>query len=842
MPGEETSWDALKAAFHDCLDLAPAERERRLAEIAGRDPDLGRELGSLLKAHERTGDPLGGTFSAAVDALAEADALVVGRRVGPYRLARLLGRGGMGAVYLAVRDDEIRQRVAIKLIRPGILSPEASWRFRSEQKALASLDHPNVARFLDAGTIEGGIPYMVMEYLEGEDLESHCAGHRLDIRERLLLFRQVCSAVAHAHRNLVVHRDLKPANIVVTSEGVVKLLDFGIAKLLQLSEGAPAMMDTGTMAVRFTPAFASPEQVAGGAITTASDVYALGVLLYRLLSAAHPYRVDDADLERTVRAIREEEPVPPSKRVLRERPGADGRRLHKQLSGDLDQIALMALRKEPERRYRSVEALSEDVRRHLDGLPVSARKDTLRYRTGKFLLRHRLEAAAAALAVLSLCGGLLATTWQAGIARAAAARAEREKLRAEKQASFLEDMLRSVDASGGGGGRGADVTVAEILDEASRRLPRDLAGEPEIEASLHRTLGRSYLSLARYEPAVEELRRALALYRRSHGEVHATTARTLHELGEALYSLGQVEEAEKLSHQAADVYRALPDVPPEAHAAAFHDLAVLLFARGKLAEAESMFQQAIDAGERSGRPLAVVASSIGSQGAVADRRGDGLAAERYYRRALEIYASLPQPDRMNQGHFLTLLARMLNARGAHGEAERGLRQAIDLLLPAVGEGSPFVANARIGLAQTRYLLGDDLGAEAELRRALTELGRQVADDHPNVALAKCAFAPVLIRLGRSGEAETLLREAMPVWERLGEGYRFRLALAESVLGEALAQQGCAGEAEALVESGHEGLLHELGPQHPHTQEALARVAAFGRSDRSGLAQAAPIGR
>ncbi len=353
---------------------------------------------------------------------------LAGQRVGPYLLLREIGVGGMGAVYLAERaDEEYKKRVAIKIVKRGMDSAEILARFRYERQILASLDHPNIARLIDGGTMAEGMPYFVMEYVEGERIDRYCNAHKLSTRERLQLFRTVCNAIHYAHRNLVVHRDIKPGNILVTADGTVKLLDFGIAKVLDPRFDPDAAARTRTWDRPMTPAYASPEQVRGQAVTTASDIYSLGVVLYELLTGQRPYEVKGILPHEIAKVVCETEPERPSTVVVRATTSTTGEpvsrereeeqeRLRKQLKGDLDNIVMMAMRKEPERRYLSVDQFSEDIRRHLDGLPVIARQDNLGYRAGKFIRRHKAGVLAVAMVMVSLAIGIVMTARQARIA------------------------------------------------------------------------------------------------------------------------------------------------------------------------------------------------------------------------------------------------------------------------------------------------------------------------------------------------------------------------------------------------------------------------------------------
>ncbi len=441
-------WRHVKELFYSALEQAPDERAAFLAEACSEDKTLRAEVESLLASHDEDGS-LEGLPGAALAAqfVAENEGSWEGRRIGPYKIIRQIGHGGMGAVFLAARaDDQYQKRVALKLVKHGMDSQSILRRFRQERQILASLDHNNIAKLLDGGTTEDNLPYFAMEYVEGRPITQYCDRHRLSTSERLLLFRTICSAVHYAHQNLVVHRDLKPSNILITAEGVPKLLDFGIAKLLAPELSAQTIDPTATGLRLMTLEYASPEQVRGETITTASDVYSLGVLLYEVLTGHRPYRLTSRSPDEIARVICEQEPEKPSTAIrrLEEVPGTDGtsrlsltpemvsktregevEKLRRRLKGDLDNIVLMAMRKEPQRRYASVNQLSGEIRRHLEGLPIIARTDTFSYRAGKFVKRHKASVTAAALIAVTLLAGIVTTAWQARVARFERARAER---------------------------------------------------------------------------------------------------------------------------------------------------------------------------------------------------------------------------------------------------------------------------------------------------------------------------------------------------------------------------------------------------------------------------------
>lgn len=431
-------WRKIKTVLETALELDPQARLNYLdSECAGKAA-VRAEVESLLQSHDEDSTFL--EAPAAVDAanleLITASPRLVGRRFGPYELLERIGEGGMGEVYRAVRADGLYDKqVAVKVLRSGLSGDFFGARFRNERQILASLEHPNIARLLDGGATQDGLPYVVLEFVDGLPVDEYCVRHDLSVTERLILFRTVCSAVQYAHQNLVVHRDLKPANILVTQEGVPKLLDFGIAKIVE-PEDEVAHERTLTVMRIMTPDFASPEQVRGDPITTSSDIYSLGVILYVLLTGRRPYRVLGTAPSEIVKAICETDPEKPSTVVTRlEKPVKDGthtvppsatgaltsdavrKKLYRALAGDLDNIVLKALRKEPERRYATVEQLSEDVRRHLEHLPVIARRDTAVYRTSKFVMRHKAGVAAGLVVALTLVAALVITVREARIAQ-----------------------------------------------------------------------------------------------------------------------------------------------------------------------------------------------------------------------------------------------------------------------------------------------------------------------------------------------------------------------------------------------------------------------------------------
>ncbi len=459
-PWTPTRLHEVRALFERALDAEPSDVQAFLADAAPNDAALRAEVRSLLAAHRLTEETLGTSAGfGAVELHGDAPGdQWAGRRVGVYDVQALVGFGGMGAVYEAVRaDDQFHKRVAIKFLRRSVESELAIGRFRYERQILANLNHPNIAALLDGGVAPDGQPFFAMEFVDGVPITQWCAEQRLGLRERIVLFLQVCAAVQHAHQNLVVHRDLKPGNILVSADGTVKLLDFGIAKLLRDEEQADQLPPTIGAARAYTPDYAAPEQVRGLPVSTAVDVYALGVVLFELLSGRRPFQLRGRLLEEIERIVCTEEPPRPSSVITAELAtqtrARSAARLRSRIEGDLDAIVLNALRKQPERRYGSADQLARDLRAYLDGLPVTARPDGLGYRAMKFLRRRRVEVAAGSLVAASLLVGIATTTQQA---RAA----ERERARASAVTDFFTGMLAAPDPAQ----LGRDVTMREVLD------------------------------------------------------------------------------------------------------------------------------------------------------------------------------------------------------------------------------------------------------------------------------------------------------------------------------------------------------------------------------------------
>lgn len=538
MPEPSERWRQIERVFTAAATLPPAERAAYLDQTCPDDPELRREVESLLTYDEPADADLSKVLESAAASFVDGSSFL-GRRFGPYTATEVLGAGGMGAVYLGIRaDDQFRKQVAIKVVKRGMDTDAVLERFRRERQILANLDHPYIARLLDGGATEDGLPYFVMEYIQGKPVDQYCAAADLSVEQRCDILRKVCEAVSYAHRNLVIHRDLKPANILVTADGTPRLLDFGISRVLT-PEGAAGATELTLQSHPLTPDFASPEQVRGGAVTTATDVYALGAVLYYLLTGTKPHRLETYSPVEVEQAVCEREPSRPS--------AAAPQRFGRQLAGDLDAILLTALRKEPERRYQSVDQFSEDLRRHFAGLPVSAREETAFYVAGRFLRRNWLAAAASALVAISLAGGAIVASWEARLALKQRQVAQ-ERLRdiVDLAGIAFFDIHNSLERLPGATSARKQMVEATLnyLDKVAKTSGED-PGISDVLASAYERLGDvqgrpDYPSLGDTAGAQASYQKALAVWKRNQ-TLRPQDPRVLAGLTEVQSRLGRID-------------------------------------------------------------------------------------------------------------------------------------------------------------------------------------------------------------------------------------------------------------------------------------------------------------
>jgi serine/threonine-protein kinase len=872
----EPDWSRLEAWLDEALELPIDRRPAWLERVAHDDPALRERVEQLLAADAAAGDFLNDGAEAwlcSVPVLpahtTHDGALEVGDRVGPYRVIHELGRGGMGIVYRAERaDGEFVQIVALKLVRRGLDSDETTVRFRRERQILAQLDHPSIARLLDGGLHTDGRPYFAMELVEGEPITTYCDRQRLSVDARLRLFCRVCEAVQYAHGRLIVHRDLKPANIFVTTTGDLKLLDFGIAKLLTDDDAAQATELTGAGLRPLTPAYAAPEQLRGEPVSTAADVYTLGVILFELLAGRRPFEAASSGFDRS--PLDADPPRPSNVLVPKGRDearsideiaharGVASRALAPRLRGDLDAIVLKALRREPQHRYTGAAALVDDLERFLQGRPVSARPDGRRYRAGKFVRRHRVGLAVAVSLVLSLVGGLAATTWQARAKTLEAQKAEAVK-------AFLISIFQGADPVQAAG---RDITLRQVLDEGAERAQRDLAGQPAVQGELLTVLAAIYAELAMTDRADaltdrardihEQLygadsplvgtnlrqkatlalarsdadsadrfaRAALERHRRAYGNLHQEVAEDLEELSNAAREGGRVADAIAPAEESLRIRRAIFGDEHTLVAGSLNNLAVLRREQGRYEESAVLYNQTIDLRRRLfGREHPRVALTVHNLAALQLFRGELDQAATSAQEALEQFRRFYGED-----HPLTLTARNNLANvdrvlGRYESAEAGSRTVLDSWVRTQGPDSPNAVGALTNLGQIYRDRGDLARAGEILRDADERWHRRMGAAHPTGAVIRRNLGGALADRGQYDEAGRLLREVL---DRLRAAYgapHTEVATTLHELGELARRSGDLAEAESRLGEALAMRRQLLGEQHYLTAKSLAALGA-----------------
>lgn len=804
----------------DALDLPHAERERFLERACGGDTDLRRSVDALLTADSKSGGVLDRPVESYVGAMGVSPPVTpvepgsvpdAYARLGPYRVIGAHAHGGMGTVYLAERADrQFEQRVAIKFVRQGADSEDARRRFLIERQILARLDHPNIARLLDGGVAADGRPWFAMEFVEGEPITTFCDERRLDVAARLRLFSDVCEAVRYAHQNLVVHRDIKPSNILVTVDGRVKLLDFGIAKLLESATDkmVDTVPETRTGLRLLTPEYAAPEQIRGDPITTATDVYALGTVLYELLTGHRVHRIVTHSAIEIERIVCETEPERPSAVVsqpvegnvrngldrsaegVSARRGTEPRALRRILAGDLDTIVLKALEKVPQRRYASAEALLEDLRRHDAGLPLRARPDSFTYRTRKFMRRHRLGVVASAAIAVTIIAGITASLMQA---RETAA--EAEKAREVKE--FVVNLFRVADPAQSGG---RDVTARELLDRGVARVDSALGRQPEVQQELLSVLGTIHRDLAMYERADTLLQRALDLARRTFGPDHPEAAARLVDLGTVRRWQARLPAAESLYRDGLRIQRrTLGDGHPMV-LATLANLADILELQGRYAASESLHREVLKQNVKQlGPSHRTVASDLARLAwLLSDKQLNLAAADSAMREAIAIYErelERDHPEYVAARHFLAAIRR---EQGRLAESESLLSEVLTVRRRLYPQGHPELAQSlhSMGLLATdqgRYAAAESAYAEAVSMRA-----RLLGPAHPTTMASLNNLAILRYQQGKLDEAADTFREVIRVWEKaLGRTHSNTLT-AKSNLGAVLSEAGRFADAEPLL--------------------------------------------
>lgn len=852
-------WRRTEELFQQAGALPEGERRAFLLLSCDGDLDWVLEIEGLLDAESRADERIEGVIAGTIQLAAREE--IAPRQgpsqVGPYKILRELGRGGMSTVYLAERSDEhYRKLVALKVVKRGMDTGEILRRLRQERQILAQLEHPHISSLLDGGNTDEGLPYFVMEYVDGEPIDEYCRRLGLSVQKRLDLFRDVLSAVAYAHRNLVVHRDLKPANILVTGKGEVKLLDFGIAKLLD-PEQAAEFGATAAALRFFTLDYASPEQILGKPLNTVSDVYSLGVLFYEMLTGRRPHEgvspeaaVSRAELEE---AICQVDPRPPSERI--EGDDVEAKGLRRTLQGDLDAIALNALRREESRRYPSVERFAEDLRRYLEGLPVTARPDSVAYGAGKFLVRHRLVVGGAVAAGLTVAS--LVTFYTVRLA-SERNRAQIESVKSSQVASFLTGLFEHADP---GRTRGDKVTARELLNQGSARIEAELADQPEVQAELMDLMGSVYLDLGLYKEADPMLRVSEDLRRERFGETEAEVVSSrlhrgqwLHAVGsyeeaealfrellrvqtsegagarsqrdrilvayaDLLFDQGRPEEAEALFRQALEFRRHLYGEEHPLVATSLNDLGAAFSNRGKLEEGEDLLRQALDIRRRLlGENHPDLAETLSNLGVLRSRRDDADEAVRLLEDALAIRRRLYGDAHPSLANILNNLGAICRLRGDLEIAVEYLSEALEIFREFQGEEHPAYADCLANLARTVQLSGDREAAVDLQRQALEAARRAYSEENEKWVYVLQYLGDALADQGDRLGAEEVYREALEVRRRLYPGGHWRISFPLLRLGQLRLAAGDAAGAERMLRESL-SIRQSFRPDHWRTAQA-----------------------
>ena len=845
---DSTRWERIQSLFHEVADLPEPEQRVFLKAACGDDDVLVADVLALVEEDARGASFLDRDLAdVAQQVLDEATSSALPfKEFGPYRIKKALGEGGMGVVYLAERVD-LGSLVAIKLLRDAWLSPARRERFASEQRTLAQLNHPSIARLYDADTLDDGTPWFVMEYVEGVPLTEYCREHACSMEERLQLFRAVCEAVQYAHQHAVIHRDLKPSNILVKPDGTIRLLDFGIAKQLESLE-APAGRDQTMTGLRLmTPAYAAPEQVRGERVGIQSDVYSLGVILYELLAGGLPFdlsKLTPGEAEAVIVGQYPEKPSAIAQRSVETNPAVLS--VRKSAWADLDVLCLSAMHKDTQRRYQSVEALIRDIDHYLKGEPLEARPDSFHYRLGKFVRRNRRAVSAAALVFTVVVGLVIFFTVRLAKARNAALE---EAARTQRIQRFMMNLFQGGDESVG---PGDSMRVVTLLDRGVQEA-QSLNGDPKVQAELYQTLGTIYDQLgkfdradsllhsalerrkalfgpdstevaeslvalgqlrsdqAQYDDAETFTREGLEMIKRHLPPTHPRLGRALYALGEVLVNEGKYDQGIQVLDQAVQIQSAPGGVPADL-AESLTELANAQFYAGHLDVSNSLNLRVLAMDRQLyGERHPNVAEDLINLGAIQSEWGHYTETERYYRQALDIIQNFYGKDHPETASVMTLLGRSLNSQGRFNEAADMLRQSLGIQERVYGEVHPRVASALGELGKVAMQQGKLDEAEADFHRQADIYREVYKGKHYYIGSALANLGGVYMERKQYARAERSFRDALLIYAQTLPPDHLNVAIVRVKLGRALIPQHRYGDAEAQSLAGYQVLMKQSNP-------------------------------
>lgn len=812
---DEKNWQNVKEIFLAALEKDSESRRVFLDENCNGDTEIRKEIESLLAEHELLEDFIEQPVFNAAEVFTNGGNPTE-KHFGNYKIIKEIGAGGMGAVFLAERNDgEFNQRVAIKIIRQSLADREIINRFKRERQILANLNHPNIANLLDGGVSASGEPFLAMEYVEGEAITEFAKRENLNLEARLKLFLKVCAAVQYAHRNLIVHRDLKPNNILVSKEGEPKLLDFGLAKLIDDNLTNDAAQ-TQTAFRALTPAYASPEQLQNKLITTASDIYSLGIVFYELLTEERPFHFEGKSLDEIIKTVTQAEPPMPSANL-------QSAIRNPQLKGDLDNIALTALRKEPERRYQSVEAFADDIERYLKGLPISARPATVKYRAEKYIKRHKIGVLAASLILLSLIGGIVVSGWQTKVARD-------EKAKADTVNRFLAEMLNYSDPNTAiKKGENELITVKGVLDKAAKHLEDEKFNvAPDVKAELNYILAESYNSQGFYESAEKHIRAALDEQNRIYDKTDARTVRSKLFLAGILSQRAKRAEADEIFQEVMPIVRTefqKGNLEVGFLIAMLENYATNRRALGNSKEAETLLRECLALEsfailEKDKKTLAVARGTLSLTLFDQGKLDEAIAIQKEFIAELQKTST---SETWEVGYAFTALGQYLSERGKFGEADENLAKAEAIYRRLLDNSHLFLGdNLRIQ-ANSLYRQNRFTEAENKITETLKIYRANTGSEYFNYPTALMIQGLILNKTGKPSEAEKLLREAVEIRQKNLPPEHFLTELAKSALGECLTTQKKFAEAETLLRESFESLKNSQGAENPRTVLAKSRL-------------------
>lgn len=823
----QNDWKKLSQIFDMVLTLPPEGRTDYIKRVCGADKELEHKIREMLAQLEESDRFFEERLEKNEELIKELDSLISdkdrdedfyeGKTIGRWEILKLIGHGGMGRVYKVQRVDEsgIKQTGALKIIHKSLLTPTHMERFRLEQHILSGLQHPNISRFVDSGITADRVPYMVMEYVEGDTILEYCNKQKLTIEQRLRLFITVCKAIQYAHISLIVHRDLKPENILVADEGRIKILDFGIAKLLDPDLYENSAIETQPGMRMLSLEYASPEQISGKVVTTSTDLYSLGVLLNKLLTGLHPFDLSNLSFKEVEKLVSEENPAPASKRFsglaepnekqrLADERGVSPQEITRKLRGDIDAIIYKALHKDPERRYASVETLITDIERYQKNLPVFAQPDTFTYRAGKFFRRHKLGIGAVAVIFFVLIGGIVTTMWQAEQARQNA----RE---AEQVSAFLAQLFEGSDPNRSNDG---SMTARELLDQGFERAQSELADEPELQAQMLSMIGNIYSNLGLYDDAYLAIENSVELFH-SMEDRSPEMATALLRLANLEYRLGNFEAAAATARESLDLNTDIfGDNHPET-ASVMNTMAVSLEELGDKEGAYDLYYRIIEIRREQPDQGSNLSVNLNNLAILLQQDGKLDEADELFSEAVELINTIYGFEHPFMAYTLNGYSGVHQDRGEYDRAEEDLRNALQIGRAVFPENHPFNAVVLHNLGSLFKDIGNYNEAAVYFEEGLALRRQNLPESHPDIATSLFSLGNTLLLLEKPSNAETMLREALTIRQSIYDEEDWRVALVKSGIGRALLHQQKFDTAAQYLFPAHAILLETLGEENSH---------------------------